>query len=143
VHTYATTSSGPAGGTATARCFSGDSVLSGGWSGHGVRGSHPVDGGWSVELGDAGAAYALCYKPGRALGLRASYVRSASGSGDVNVQASCDGSDAVIGAGWTGGRGFESLRHFEPTEGGWSVNLVQADGSEASSYVLCAPVYKP
>ncbi|MDQ1689581.1 MAG: hypothetical protein QOK42_2556 [Frankiaceae bacterium] len=144
VHTYATSTAGSAGATATARCFPGDAVLGGGWSGRSIRGSHPVDGGWAAELGEAGSAYALCYKPSRAFGLHASYVRTASGSGDVDVAASCDGDDAVIGAGWTGGHGWDSLRHFEPGDHGWSVNLVQADGTEASAYVLCArPYVKP
>jgi hypothetical protein len=141
VHTYATSASGAAGATATARCFPGDAVLGGGWSGRGVRGSHPVEGGWAAELGEAGSAYALCYKPSRAFGLHATYVRTASGTGDVDVAATCDGGDVVVGAGWTGGHGLDSLRRFEPTDAGWSINLVQDDGTEGTAYVLCARPY--
>jgi hypothetical protein len=74
--------------------------------------------------------------------LHASYVRNATGSGDVNVEATCDGSDVVLGAGWVGGHGFDSLRHFEPADHGWSVNLVQEDGTTATAFVLCARPYE-
>ena len=141
VHTYVTSASATAGETATAHCYPGDAVLGGGWSGRGVRGSFPIDGGWTAELSAPGSAYALCYKPSRAFGLRASYVRSATGSGDVDVRATCDSGDAVIGAGWVGGHGFESLRRFEPVDGGWSLNLVPEDGGMATAFVLCARPY--
>lgn len=137
VRTYSVTGSGASGGAATARCYPGDAVLGGGYAGTAVRGSHPVDGGWQVELGaGTGSAYALCYHPSRALGLRASHVQQASVSGEYQATAECGAGEALLGGGWTTGHGIGAMQHFRPEGTRWVVAL-PAPG-DVTAYALCA-----
>ncbi len=121
-------------GSALAACSPGDVVLNGGYGGAQVRGSHPVDGGWQVELGEGGgSAYALCTHPGHDLGITKTSVRQASGTGQA--VATCEPGTRVLGGGWTSGTGLGRLLRFAPAGNGW-VAALPTQG-EVTAYALC------
>ena len=131
--TYVTSASTPAAGIATAHCFPGDQVLNGGFSGAQVHGSYPVDAGWAAQLGaGGGAAYAICVKPSKALGLRSTTVAYGP------TTASCPGNDTVLGGGWSSGSGYDGLQHFEPEGDGWRAEAPKGD---VTAYVVCLHRY--
>jgi hypothetical protein len=131
VHTYVTTASGTGG--AQAYCFKGDHALGGGFAGAGVDGSYPSADGWTVS-GSSGSvsAYALCFHPSRALGLRTSYDVQSIDGGD----AQCSSGDVLLGGGWQSGTDLNGLQHFEPNGSAWKVE--RGGGGPVTAYALCA-----
>jgi hypothetical protein len=131
--TYVQTAASAAAGIATAHCFPGDVVLGGGFSGAQVHGSYPLAGGWAAQVGaGGGSAYALCTKPGKALGVKSTSVASGE------QVATCPGSDTVLAGGWSSGTDYDGLQHFEPEGSGWRA---EKPSGATTAYVLCLRHY--
>lgn len=149
--TYTVTANGSGAGDVTASCFAGHAVIGGGWAGPNVRGSGPVDGGWTASFGDGGgSAYAVCVPPGAVLGLERTYAATSAsaGSSSAFVTASCNAGDVLLGGGWRSGGPLSTLRVFEPlgagsggSGAGWQVDNGPASALCGVPFVEPPPVF--